>query len=481
MSDSSSLRLPPGPRGVPLFGSTLEAWRDPIGLMTRALSEYGDVVRLKFGPLRYVVLNHPDAIRHVLVDNPANYTKSRNYEGLKLVLGQGLVTSEGDLWRRQRKLAQPAFHRERLAGFAEQMVSLTDGMCSRWAPRCPAEIDVHAEMTRLTFGIVGRTLFGVDVDRHSAEVAEAVGVVSLFAREYVERLITIPTWVPTLGNVRFRRAMRKLDSLVQRIIDARRLAGDKGDDLLGMLLGAESMTDDLLRDEVITTILAGHETTANALTWMWHLLASHPGTAQGMRDEIANVLGEREPQPSDLPRLELVTRVVQESLRLYPPAWSFERQATGDDTVMGFAIPAGTLVGICPYILHRSSAWWDDPERFDPDRFLPERSASRPRYAYLPFGGGPRTCIGASFAMMEAQIIAARVVRLFTFEPTRRRVDLELGVTLRPKTGLRMRVSLQKGPEPRAFTCNTGSHSARASRQTDQDSATPRAASRSAS
>jgi cytochrome P450 len=433
-----------------LLGSTLEGWRDPIGLMNRAVSEHGDVVRLTFGPMNFVVLNHPDAIRHVLVDKPTNYTKSQNYDGLKLVLGRGLVTSEGDLWRRQRKLTQPAFHRERLAGFAEQMVSMTDAACARWAALGPGEINVHAEMMRLTFGIAGRTLFGVDVDRFASEMADAVGFASRFTREYVERLVRVPTWVPLPSNLRFRRAMRTMTAVVQEIIDSRRRAGDAGDDLLGMLLQSESMSDDLLRDEVMTAILAGHETTANALTWMWHVLAKHGDIAQRMRDEIVSVLGGRPPQASDLPRLEFVTRVVQEAMRLYPPVWSFERQAIKDDAVMGFAIPGGTVVGIFPYVLHRSRTWWEDPERFDPDRFLPERIASRPRYAYLPFGGGPRTCIGASFAMMEAQIVAARVMPRFTFETIHEHVDAELDVTLRPKGGLAMRLARLPAPAAHA-------------------------------
>ena len=441
MQDVSSLPPPPGPRGLPLFGSAFEAKRDPIGLVTRTLAEHGDVVRLRFGAMRYLVLNHPDAIRHVLVDNPNNYTKSRNYAGLKLVLGRGLVTSEGTLWRKQRKLSQPAFHREHLAGFAAQMVSLTDAMCSRWLARCPAEIDVHAEMSRLTFAIVARTLFGVDVDRHSAEIADAVGVLTEFTRRYVERFVPIPAWLPTAGNVRFHRALRRVESLVQRIIDARRLAGHPGDDLLGMLIAADSVDEQLLRDEVMTAILAGHETTANALTWMWHLVAQRPATALAMRDEVARVLGAGVPAPPDLAKLQIVTRVVQESLRLYPPVWSFEREAIEDDAVMGFAVSAGTVVSVWPYTLHRNTAWWPRPDEFDPDRFLPERSADRPRYAYLPFGAGPRTCIGASFAMMEAQIIVARMAQRFAFEPVREHVDLKLDVTLRPKGGLTLRVS----------------------------------------
>jgi cytochrome P450 len=413
--------------------------------MSRAVADHGDIVQLRFGPLRYVVLNHPDAIRHVLVDQPKKYTKSRNYDGLKLVLGRGLLTSEGDLWRRQRKLAQPAFHHDRLAGFADTMVGCTDSMLLRWASM--SELDVHREMMRLTFRIVAKTLFGVEVEDHAPAMAEALGVVIRFAEQYVESLLRVPLWVPTPRNVRFRRAMHTLDGLVQHIIDERRRSGGTGDDLLGMLLAArdeatgEPMSDELLRDEVMTVVLAGHETTANALTWTWYLLAKNAEVAERVREEVLHVLGDRSPQPADLPALQTVTHVVQEALRLYPPAWAFERQAVEDDVVLGFDVPKGTIVGISPYLLHRGRSWWDSPELFDPDRFSADRSSGRPRYAYLPFGGGPRVCIGASFAMMEAQIVVAMVARRCALGLTSNRApELELDVTLRPKSGLQMRV-----------------------------------------
>jgi cytochrome P450 len=436
---------------VPLLGNTLDVWRDPIGLMSRAVADHGDIVQLRFGPYRYVVLNHPEAIRHVLVDQPRRYTKSRNYNGLKLVLGQGLLTSEGDLWRRQRKLAQPAFHHEKLAGFADTMVRCTDAMLLRWSSM--SELDVHKEMMRLTFRIVAKTLFGVEVEDHAQAMAEALGVVVRFAEHHVESLLPMPTWVPTPGNVRFRRAMRTLDRLVQQIIDERRRSGAPGGDLLAMLLASrdastdEPTADALLRDEVMTVVLAGHETTANALTWAWYLLATHPDVAERVRAEVEHVLADRAPGPSDLPRLQTVMHVVQEAMRLYPPVWSFERQAIEDDVVLGYAVPRGTIVGVSPYVLHRSPAWWDAPNQFDPDRFSAERSAGRPRYAYVPFGAGPRVCIGASFAMMEAQIVVAMVARRFALGvESGRAPELELDVTLRPKSGLRMLVSPRASP-----------------------------------
>jgi cytochrome P450 len=458
MGDSSSLRLPPGPRGVPIFGNTLEAWRDPIGLMTRAVAEHGDVAQLRLGPYRYMVLAHPEAIRQVLVDNPNNYTKSRNYDGLRLGLGQGLLTSEGSLWRRQRKLAQPAFHRERLAGLAEVMVRRTRSTLARWESMGDVDLDLHQEMMRLTLCVVGEALFGSELDSEVLATVDAVGVLNRFAHEYVESFVAfLPTWLPTPSNVRFWRALRTLDRVVQRIIDTRRRSGKLGNDLLGMLLGGrdeetgEPIGDRLVRDEVMTFIVAGHETTASALTWTWHLLSQHPGAMHRVRDEVDAVLGDDAPTLSTLPRMETVARVVQESMRLYPPAWSFERQAIEDDRVMGFDIPSGSIMGISPYLLHRNPLWWERPEEFDPDRFLPDRIAKRPRYAYLPFGGGPRTCIGSAFAMMESQIAVAMVARRFAPKPCpARRVDFELDITLRPKGGLRMRM------EPRFESCERG-------------------------
>jgi cytochrome P450 len=451
MHDSQGPRLPPGPRGNFMLGNLLEAWRDPIGLMTQATAEHGDVVCLRFGPMRYVLVNHPDGVRHVLVENAKNYVKSKNYQGLKLVLGEGLLTSEGDAWKRQRKLAQPAFHRDRIAAFAAAMASDTEAMCAEWMSHPPSTLDVHAEMMRLTFRIVGRTLFGIDIDGEARAVGQALGFVVRFANDYVESLVRIPTWLPTPSNIAFKRAMVTLDGLVARIVEERRRSGRLGDDLLAMLLAARdettgaAMTERQLRDEVMTIVLAGHETTANALTWTWWLLAHHPDVAARMRAEIDAVLGDRAPTLADLPRLPTVAHVLDESMRLYPPAWAFERRALAADTVMGYAVPRDATVGISPYVLHRHPAFWEDPERFDPDRFASERTAQRPKWVYLPFGGGPRTCIGASFAAMEAQIVLAMVARRFVLDvqPAQTVVPEPL-VTLRPRGGLPMRVTARR-------------------------------------
>ena len=449
---TESTRTPPGPRGVPLFGNVLDAWKDPLGMIMRSWRDYGDVVKLKFGPFDYLFLNDPDAIHHVLVDNAKNYTKSRNYQGLKLVLGEGLVTSEGDTWRKQRKLVQPAFHRERLAGFAQSMATDTASMLERWAARGDESFDVHEEMMRLTFRIVGRTLFSTDVEVDAERIGPAVSAAIHHANDYAESIVRMPQWLPTPANFRFKKAIATLDELVLRIIADRRQPGaTQPNDLLAMLMAAhddetkDGMSDRQLRDEMMTIILAGHETTANLLTWTWYLLSSHPDVARRLGVEVAEVLGDRAPTLDDLPKLKLTKMILEESLRLYPPAWAFERQAVAADVIAGYPVAAKTIIGIAPYTMHRHPKYWENPEGFDPERFSPERSEGRPKYAYLPFGGGPRFCIGNGFAMMEAQIIVAMIAQqhrlaLVPGHP----IVLDPTITLRPKHGVRVTLEPQR-------------------------------------
>lgn len=452
---------PPGPRGLPIIGSALPALRDPLSFLKKAHAEHGDVVRFRFGHLDYHMVSDPEAIRHVLVDNAKNYTKSRNYDGLKLVLGRGLLTSEGDEWRKQRKLAQPAFHRDRLAGLASRMSEATGDMLARWR----AEDDgagafcAHEEMMRLTFRIVGLTLLSTDVDGDAREVGDALGVAMHFANDYVESLVPIPTWLPTPDNFRFRKAMKTLDRVVYRIIQERRVSGTEHGDLLDMLMSAReegtdrAMSDVQLRDELLTLVLAGHETTANLLSFTFMMLSRHPDVARRLHDEAVSVLGGGDGRPAtleDVPRLSYAKMVLEEVLRLYPPAWSFERQATAPDVIGGYAVDRGAIVAVCPYVLHRHPLYWDNPEGFDPERFTPERSAGRPRYAYVPFGAGPRTCIGNHFAMMEAQIILAMVAREYRLDlVSAHDVVLDPVITLRPKTGIKVERRRWGCPAPR--------------------------------
>jgi cytochrome P450 len=435
--------IPPGPAGLPILGSYLSVWQDPTGLFTEGRQRWGNIVGYRFGPFRFLVLNDPDAVQHVLVKNHRNYVKSRSYAGLRLVLGNGLVTSEGELWRRQRKLSQPAFHRQRLATFVDTMTRCTTEALDGWDRRTKPEIDVHAEMMRLTLRIVGHTLFSTELSDDAGELGPAITVAIQRANQEAEAFIRLPLWLPTPMNVKFKRARRRLDATIHRIIAERRRGSHDASDVLGMLMAATDdvdntgMTNEQLRDEVMTLFLAGHETIATAMSWTWMLLSRHPEVAARVREEAQQVLEGRTATFADLDRLPHIGRVIDESMRLYPPVWIMERQALEDDEIAGYAVPKGTIVAVCTWTLHRNPALWEDPLRFDPDRWLPERSADRHRYAFVPFGAGPRVCIGNQFALMEAKVLLSTIAMRYAID-----VDpsfdeaFEAGVTLRPKPSM---------------------------------------------
>ncbi len=434
----------PGPRGKILSGSLFDAWRDPLGLFLRGTREHGDLVCFRFAWLKYYLLADAAAAHHVLVENAKSYHKSPNYQGLKVMLGQGLLTSEGELWRRQRKLAQPAFHRESLKSFADSMVESTEHMLERWPPQAGGVFDLHAEMMRLTFRIVGKTLLGADLEADAKDFGEALNVGLKWANEYVESVVRLPPWVPTPNNLRFRKAQRVIESVVRRVVEERRKQAEPKRDLLGMLMAAqdetsgEGMSDRQLMDELLTITLAGHETTANALSFAFYLMASHPDVASRAREEARAVLGDRAPALGDLPAMPYIKAVIEETMRLYPPAWVVERFSLEQDEVGSYTIPKGSIVAVSPYALHRNPRYFPEPERFDPTRFL-EPDPARPKLAYMPFGGGPRFCIGNAFAMMEMQLIVPMVLARFelALEPGFE-LELDPSVTLRPADGIRM-------------------------------------------
>ncbi len=433
-----------------MLGSLFDAQRDPIGMLMRGADHYGDVVAYRFVNHDFFLLNDPDGIQHVLQQANWNYIKGFGYRGLREVLGNGLVTSEGDFWRRQRKLAQPGFHRERLKSFAATMCDSTAEYLARWERESDV-LDIHGALSELTLRIVVRTLFSSEVKQPDA-FCDAISVMLKQAEYHSRTLVRAPYWMPTSRNRRFKQAMEHLDGTVYGVIESRRSGGDTHQDLLAMLMTArdentaEQMSDRQLRDEVLTMFGAGHETTANALTWLWYLVGQHPGVEARMRTEVQEALQGRTPTVEDLAKLQYVERVIQESMRLYPPAWAIERQAVSDDVVGGYRIPAGAVVMISPYVLHRHPKHWADlegsgPEIFDPDRFLPERSKDRHRFAYLPFGGGPRMCIGNAFAMMEAKIIVAMMLQKYRVRPLQdQTVEQVPGITLRPRHGLKVRL-----------------------------------------
>lgn len=439
----------PGPSNANPFAFFAEFRRDPLGYIEKLHREHGDVIALGWGPVRNFLIFHPADIKRVLQDNNQNYVKGAIIARTKIVIGEGLFTSEGDFWRRQRRLAQPAFHRKRIAAFVDTMADATANMLRRWdgLARDGGTFDASVEMNRVTLAVVGRTLFGLDLDDEAAAVGPALADALGFVNERATTYIPLPMWVPTARHRSFHASQRVLDDLVYSIIRKRREHATSGDDLLGMMMDArdadtgEGMSDRQLRDEVMTFVLAGHETTAVTLSWTFYLLGRNPDVEARLREEIERVLGGRTPTIDDMPSLPYTRMVIEEAMRLYPPVSGIGRQTVGPDVLGGYAIPKNTLVSISVWVAHRHPEFWDDPLRFDPERFTPERAGQRPRFAYLPFSGGPRLCIGYEFAIIEAQLILAMVlqrhrVRLMTDGE----IAPEMKLTTRPKGGVPVRL-----------------------------------------
>jgi cytochrome P450 len=445
----ASRRIAPGPKGHPLFGMLPEFRGDRLAFLVRTAREYGGVARFVIRGHSVFLVTDPAGAKRVLQDNADNYgRKTRSVEALKETLGNGLLTTTGPEWWRNRRLAQPSFHKQRLASFAGIMAAAAGDFVERLerAGDGGAIFDVVPELSRLTLRILGRCLFERDLTDEADAVGGALGVVLHHTIEKLGALLPLPGAVPTPRNLRFRAALRALDRVVLSLIaERRREGGDRGD-LLSMLLAArdeetgEGLSDQQLRDEVMTLLLAGHETTAMALSWTFYLLSLHPGARRTLEKELdAAPAGGNGAGVEDLQRLRYTRMVFDESLRLYPPAWVVTRSADGDDEIGGFAIPAGSRVLVSPYVTHHDPALWDDPEGFDPERFAPEAQEGRPRYAYFPFGGGPHLCIGAGFATMEATIVLAAVARRLRLDlAPGRPVAIDPLVTLRPKPGIWM-------------------------------------------
>jgi cytochrome P450 len=447
----SARTLPPGPRGVPFLGMLPAIRRDPIGVFVQAALRFGDVVYLKIGPRRGYLITNPEDIRHVLQDNARNYHKSPLYNKLRMFLGNGLLTSEDDFWLRQRRIAQPAFHRQRLAELASVMADAARDAAASWQPFASTgqPVNVDEAMMRLTRTVVLRALLGADLGPFTSTIDQAWTIINQHVGESFWSL-GFDT-LPTPKYRRFKAARAVLRGAVEHVIAERRRNSSDSSDLLSILMSArdeetgEAMTDEQLRVEVTTFLLAGQETTSLALTWTWHLLGQHPRVRQKLEDEIDAVLKGRPPGYSDLENLPYLRMVIDESMRIYPPAWGFSRQALTDDQLGGFRLPRGWLVFVIPYVLHRLPAFWPDPERFDPERFSPERSANRPKFAYIPFGAGPRQCIGNQFALIETQLIVATFVQSYRLHATPgHRPDPWPLITLRPRFGMPMIVERRR-------------------------------------
>lgn len=462
-SPTSLAVQPPRPPLLPsgkLLGHLFAFRDDPLRLFETA-RDTGDVVRLRVLNRELTVLSHPDAVHRVLVENAGNYTKqTRGYEALRRVLGNGLLTAEGEPWRRQRRIAQPAFQHRRLVGFAQTMLRAAEALVAEWefAADRGAVVDVAAAMNRLTLRIAGETLFSLDISAETDTVGRALdAMLGGFLPTVTNPLLR---YLPVPANLRFRRGKRALDTVVHAMIRARRADPVEHDDLLGLFMAArdeagEGLSDEQLRDEALTLLLAGHETTANALAWTFHHLAANPAAAATLHAELDEVLGGGPVTLDHYPRLTWTEQVLKESMRLTPPAWVESRRATEADELGGYHIPAGSFVFVSQYALHRHPAWWVEPTRFDPARFGPgphltPAGTPRPRSVYLPFGDGQRKCIGEHFAMMETRLLLATLAQRFVLEPVSAgELRPEPSVTLRPRGGLPMRVHRRR-PAPRA-------------------------------
>jgi cytochrome P450 len=444
----------PGPPGHWLLGHIHGFRRDVLGLLSESARTFGDVVRFRLGPRVVHLLNHPDHVAHVMQGNARNFDKqTRSARFIKSVTGDSLLTTNGEFWQRQRRLLQPAFHPQSIAGFADQMTAAAKDMLERWSEFAAKgeTVDVASEMMRLTYTIVGRTLFSAELGADAETVERAMQVILPHTFGRLGRILNWPDWLPTPQNRRFGRALRDVDGVVYRLIEEHRQRQGMGQpdrDLLSMLLSMRDpdtdagLSDSQLRNETITFLLAGHETTANALTWTFFLLSQHPEVEARLRDELSNILGGRVPTHADLPRLCFTKMVIREAMRLLPPIWIIERRVIEEDEVAGFRLPAGSAIVIAPYALHRHPAFWEEPETFDPDRF----EGGTPD-AYIPFGAGPRFCIGSEFAMLEAQLITAMVVQSFGLRLVPgHRVEPMPGITLRARHGLMMTLHRRGSP-----------------------------------
>lgn len=448
MENTANAHQPPFIRGLPLLGS-LRFARDPLGRLAELKSEHGDVFTVDLALRRVSVVATPEGARHILQTNNRNYTKDESYEQLKLLLGNGLLTNEGDSWLRQRRLAQPAFYKESLREIFRTMGGVSREFAERMARHKGSEtpLDMNRELMAVTIDIVLRSLFSYPIQSGSGgTLYDAMH----FLQEYVIRRIREPykiPWMYLTGEQRkYRRNKREMDDLVLNIIEQRQKSGEVHPDLLGMFMSArdedsgEGMSAQQLIDECLTMIAAGHETSANGLSWTLHALSDRPDIREKIREEADRTIG-RDGVPSfeQIGEMHYTRMVVEESLRLYPPAWLLGRKAIADDVADGWHIPAGRIVLIPVYLIHRDGQWWENPEAFMPERFAPEASKNRHKFAYLPFGGGPRLCIGYQFALMEMQLLLAMLCQRadFVSDPSHQ-VEKQPLVTLKPRTGLRM-------------------------------------------
>src|SRR5688572_12019179 len=435
---------PPGPKGQLIMGVMREFNRDTLGFIERC-RDYGDVVRTRFLWVNAFFLYNPADIETMLTTNARSFRKAQSLRSpfFHRLVGNGLVTSEGDFWRRQRRLAQPAFHRQRISSYGDIMVQYAQRTIANW--RDGEQRDLSRDMTRLTLEIVVKTLFNSDVSKDADHVGRILtSLVKPFASQATLKWI-LDNRLPTPGHRRYFNAVSEIDRIVYRIIAERRASGSDEGDLLSMLLEAQDedgsqMNDAQLRDEVMTLFLAGHETTALSLSWSWYLLAENPEAEKKFHAELEEVLGGRTPDVSDLPKLKYTEMIAKEAMRLYPPAYAIGREAIEETELGGFSVPKGTQVFAFQWVTHRDPRYFDEPEAFKPERWTNEMSEQVPKYAYFPFGGGPRQCIGNYFAMMEIILLLTTIGQRFRFSLMDEKVEVLPVLSLRPKKGIKVRL-----------------------------------------
>lgn len=443
VAGDGKFHYPPGPFNPPLVGSLPAFRRDPIRFLTRVAAEFGELGSFKFGPQRVVLLNRPDLIKDVFVTHQNQFTKSRVLQRAKIVLGEGLLTAEGQTHRRHRRLVQPAFHRDRMEGYGRTMIDCTLERRARW--QNGATLDIDTEMMRLTLAIVAKTLFNANVEAEAADIGRSLEAILELFNMALLPFADILQKLPLPMMRRFDQARARLDAIIYGMITERRKSAADQGDLLSMLLMAEDeesgtrFTDEQVRDEALTLFLAGHETTANALTWTWYLLSQNPEAEAKFHQEVDAVLGGRTPSVADLPNLRYTEMLFSESMRLYPPAWVIGRMNREPYEFLDYRLPAKTILMMSPYIMHRNPKYFPEPEKFQPERWLPDVAEQRPKFTYFPFGGGARICIGERFAWMEGILVLATAAQQWRFRLVPGHpVEPKPLMTLRTKHGMKM-------------------------------------------
>jgi cytochrome P450 len=455
MTASTSAKVPPGPAGNFLFGNLRDFRNNPLQLLLQLCSDYGDICRFRIVTTEFYLINNPDLIAHVLVDKDHHYRKSWiDKQAIGPMAEQGLLTIEGDLWKQQRRLLQPLFSQQMLQTYSQIVTDYTSEMMERWKPWVASgqTFDLSEQITNLTMRIIARTILGIDFAQADKELLEAFEVVLDHANSVLESVIPLPDWVPTPAHLRFRHARQVLHSQVTRLIEQHRREKQEGKDLLSLMMNARDeetgagLSDDILRDQVLTFFAAGHETTAQSLKWTFYMLSRHPEVGQKVYEEVRKVLGGQRPTFQAAAEMPYTKMVIHEVMRLWPPVWMMEREAAVEDELAGYPVRPGTQVAMSQWVMHRHPKYWDNPEGFDPERFSPERSAGRAHGVYFPFGAGPRVCIGNTFAIMEMQMIIPTILQRYRLDVMPSPPVLPKPTfTLRPMYGVPVRAVPREG------------------------------------